>query len=723
MNDSSSRGSSSEIDSLMNDVSYSMIVDNEKLPDRTLNSISQREISRWVRDDTVTECYQCNSSFGLFCRRHHCRMCGRIFCYRCCNNWVTIPKYIKTSEAPSSYFSGLSRSDDKSRVCNPCLKKIGQLRNLYTLFTVFSLVKLDIEDYKVMGKVSKIWRQLSNYYLSKFREIQYYLPGHVYSPMDKKMLWDNKHFFPGHSMLLVHLLKSIDNEVINKKHKRKFKKVVRLIDSKKSCTCWSLMCSRTCNDNISPENALNLLDSSVKSPLIRDYATHFLRQMDDIELVNYIPFLVHSFIYDLNTSNAGEFLVQRSVKNNMIANEVYWQLRISMENREHNQIYKYYYDKLINSINFKVLEKISKGENLITILQGFPKTLSEDEIKLALKDKFLRGSFKNIADPLDPFIDKIGIDIDEMHVKDSATKPFILPINYIDEDNFPCQKKILFKSEDIRKDQIIINIIRLIDLILKKEEKLDLHILTYNVRPITCDSGVIEIVPFCDTIYAIKEKRKSSILNYIIEEECKNVDEVRRRFMKSCAAYCVITYLLGIGDRHLDNIMVTRSGLLFHIDFGFILGFDSKPFTDPNMRISKDMVDALGGINSEYYQEFKKICNRAYNCLRRHINLFINILSLLVEVEPPINNSVRFTKKMILNEITKRFLPGENYKQAELKLYRCIDRSSSDYRHACIDFFHYHQQENTLSSLAHETYATGIFFFEALYNMIRRRYS
>ncbi|KAJ8985788.1 hypothetical protein NQ317_014442 [Molorchus minor] len=105
-------------------------------------------------------------------------------------------------------------------------------------------------------------------------------------------------------------------------------------------------------------------------------------------------------------------------------------------------------------------------------------------------------------------------------------------------------------------------------------------------------------------------------------------------YVKSCAGYCIITYLLGVGDRHLDNLLLTRDGKLFHIDFGYILGRDPKPLPPP-MKLSKEMVEAMGGVMSEHFQEFRKLCYTSFLHLRRHANLMLNLFSLMVDISVP----------------------------------------------------------------------------------------
>uniref|UniRef100_A0A158PBT9 PI3K/PI4K domain-containing protein n=1 Tax=Angiostrongylus cantonensis TaxID=6313 RepID=A0A158PBT9_ANGCA len=57
-------------------------------------------------------------------------------------------------------------------------------------------------------------------------------------------------------------------------------------------------------------------------------------------------------------------------------------------------------------------------------------------------------------------------------------------------------------------------------------------------------------------------------------------------------------YVLGVGDRHLDNLLLCESGRLFHVDFGFILGRDPKPLPPP-MKLTNEMLQAMGGIKSK----------------------------------------------------------------------------------------------------------------------------
>ncbi|KAL3632105.1 hypothetical protein CASFOL_025089 [Castilleja foliolosa] len=65
----------------------------------------------WMPDQSCPVCYECDSQFTLFNRRHHCRLCGRIFCSKCTSN--RIPSRPKSS----------SEEWDKIRVCNYCFKQ------------------------------------------------------------------------------------------------------------------------------------------------------------------------------------------------------------------------------------------------------------------------------------------------------------------------------------------------------------------------------------------------------------------------------------------------------------------------------------------------------------------------------------------------------------------------------------------------------------------------
>ncbi|GAB2219222.1 hypothetical protein Droror1_Dr00006854 [Drosera rotundifolia] len=67
----------------------------------------QPHLSRtfWIRDNSCAVCYECDSPFTFLNRRHHCRLCGRLFCDRCAN------RYIESSES------------GRVRVCNFCYER------------------------------------------------------------------------------------------------------------------------------------------------------------------------------------------------------------------------------------------------------------------------------------------------------------------------------------------------------------------------------------------------------------------------------------------------------------------------------------------------------------------------------------------------------------------------------------------------------------------------
>ncbi|XP_012274493.1 1-phosphatidylinositol 3-phosphate 5-kinase isoform X2 [Orussus abietinus] len=44
--------------------------------------------SYWMPDSVSKQCYECGERFTTFRRRHHCRVCGQIFCSKCCRDEI-----------------------------------------------------------------------------------------------------------------------------------------------------------------------------------------------------------------------------------------------------------------------------------------------------------------------------------------------------------------------------------------------------------------------------------------------------------------------------------------------------------------------------------------------------------------------------------------------------------------------------------------------------------
>nr|XP_012625763.1 FYVE and coiled-coil domain-containing protein 1 [Microcebus murinus]XP_012625764.1 FYVE and coiled-coil domain-containing protein 1 [Microcebus murinus]XP_012625767.1 FYVE and coiled-coil domain-containing protein 1 [Microcebus murinus]XP_012625768.1 FYVE and coiled-coil domain-containing protein 1 [Microcebus murinus] len=66
---------------------------------------------RWAGDTEASHCLDCKREFSWMVRRHHCRICGRIFCYYCCNNYVLT-----------------KHSNKKERCCRACFRKLSEGR-------------------------------------------------------------------------------------------------------------------------------------------------------------------------------------------------------------------------------------------------------------------------------------------------------------------------------------------------------------------------------------------------------------------------------------------------------------------------------------------------------------------------------------------------------------------------------------------------------------------
>ena len=213
-----------------------------------------------------------------------------------------------------------------------------------------------------------------------------------------------------------------------------------------------------------------------------------------------------------------------------------------------------------------------------------------------------------------PAVIEFCVDKDSLPSQNSAVSDSGLSISSNKSPSyFPSSRKVIVKTgDDLRQDQLIIMMIRLMDGILKRYT-LDLCLKPYSIIATSPTAGLVEFVEGSLPISEILATHNNSILQFFqkkapMDSAKYSIDpDVMQTYVSSCAGYCVITYLLGVGDRHLDNIMLQPSGHFFHIDFGFIFGRDPKPLPPP-FRLTREV------------RFEKKLCNSLSNHIRNLLN-------------------------------------------------------------------------------------------------------
>ena len=343
---------------------------------------------------------------------------------------------------------------------------------------------------------------------------------------------------------------------------------------------------------IDVDDALELLGPTFDHQAVRAYAVDRLRKADDEELLMYLLQLVQALKFEKvdgeasQESSLARFLISRATRNFVLGNYFYWYLMVECDDQSPNQAkdHRRLFDKVAYEFMTKLVEvesglerrkQLLRQAELFTMLAK----LSNDLTKIGSghRSRMIEHARKFLADPrnellsfdpplplpLDPSASIVGLQPEETTVFKSSLHPMLLHFKLSDGRKYSA---IFKKGDDLRQDQLAIQIISLMDRLLRKEN-LDLKLTPYRILATTSAAGAVQFIPSIALQVAKNKYGGNYILDYL---RANNPDkkaeygvrpEAMDNYIKSCAGYCVITYLLGVGDRHLDNLLLTPDGM------------------------------------------------------------------------------------------------------------------------------------------------------------------
>ncbi|KAL4955055.1 hypothetical protein BDW69DRAFT_161744 [Aspergillus filifer] len=169
------------------------------------------------------------------------------------------------------------------------------------------------------------------------------------------------------------------------------------------------------------------------------------------------------------------------------------------------------------------------------------------------------------------------------------------------QETYEVWQSAIFKvGDDCRQDMLALQMIAAFRSIFANIG-LDVWVFPYRVTSTAPGCGVIDVLPNSISRDMLGREAVNGLYDYFVSkyggEDSVQFQEARTNFVKSMAAYSVISYLMQFKDRHNGNIMFDDAGHIIHIDFGFC--FDIAPggvrFERAPFKLTSEMVAVMSG--------------------------------------------------------------------------------------------------------------------------------
>ena len=476
--------------------------------------------------------------------------------------------------------------------------------------------------------------ELDNEQLLKILKIDEKSPFDDLNHNEKNILWRNRYGIAKMNSLIPKLFLSSDYN--NPNANREYQRIIQLIN------------------DITMVQAIELLSGKYINEIVRTFAVSILKKQSINDIKLYLLQLVQALKYEKNIDNAlARFLLDQAIAHPItIGHEFFWHLRAEMYNQEVQKKFGLYLEVFVNRISLP-LYKIFKDEDLmLKTLIVFAEKVKKNQPKeerdrifrqdLTSLNELYKQKKKEISLPLNFKYRVKGLIVEKCRIMNSKKKPLWLTFENADPSGNPivCMLKC---GDDLRMDMVTLQLFQAMQT-LWFENGLPVKMALYKVLCTAYMQGMLEMVTNSETLASIHIQEGgaikqlfsiASILNWI-EKNCKTVSpiEAKENFLISNVAYCLATFVLGVADRHNDNIMMKKNGELFHIDFGHFLGHfkykmgikrERAPFV-----FTRQFQYVLGGDDSELFKKFKEKLEFGYSILRKNKDVIVTLLRMLL---------------------------------------------------------------------------------------------